>query len=230
VPDRRHEARARAERLTRVNVNFVGRAGAEVLADVPGLAASTGSACHAGSIELSPVLAAMGVPQRKGMEPAPELPVSTPQAGETLQYVATALAEGSTFPALQAALSRRRVADVRTELEGILRELYAVLFQHRRGLQLIDRCAQDHPDLARLWFLGGREVLLGLLVQYLDRRASRLRPVPDRAIAARMVIENLVFWAVHRHWDPAPQRMDEKVAEDTVVQLLLDALVKEVPA
>jgi hypothetical protein len=45
-----------------------------------------------------------------------------------------------------------------------------------------------------------------------------------------MVIENLVFWAVHRHWDPAPQRMDEKVAEDTVVQLLLDALVKEVPA
>jgi AcrR family transcriptional regulator len=163
------------------------------------------------------------------IDPAPELPVSTPQAGETLQYVASALAEGSTFPALQAGLSRRRVADVRTELEGILRELYSVLFQHRRGLKLIDRCAQDHPDLARLWFRGGREFLLDLLVQYFDRRASRLRPVPDRAIAARMVIENLVLWAIHRHWDPAPQRMDEKVAEDTVLQFLLDALVKEVP-
>jgi cysteine desulfurase len=37
-----------------LNVNFVGRAGAEVLAGVPGLAASTGSACHAGSVESRP--------------------------------------------------------------------------------------------------------------------------------------------------------------------------------
>ena len=59
---------AGAERLPNTaNVNFVGQIGAEVLARVPGLAASTGSACHAGSVELSPVLAAMGVPPREGM-------------------------------------------------------------------------------------------------------------------------------------------------------------------
>jgi cysteine desulfurase len=50
-----------------LNVNFVGRAGAEVLAGLPGVAASTGSACHAGSVNLSPVLAAMGVPPEEGM-------------------------------------------------------------------------------------------------------------------------------------------------------------------
>jgi cysteine desulfurase len=50
-----------------LNVNFVGRAGAEVLAMLPGVAASTGSACHAGSVTLSPVLAAMGVPPGEGM-------------------------------------------------------------------------------------------------------------------------------------------------------------------
>lgn len=50
-----------------LNVNFVGRIGAEVLAMLPGVAASTGSACHAGSVTLSPVLAAMGVPQGEGM-------------------------------------------------------------------------------------------------------------------------------------------------------------------
>lgn len=49
------------------SVNFVGRAGAEVLASLPGVAASTGSACHAGSVELSAVLAAMGVPAQEGM-------------------------------------------------------------------------------------------------------------------------------------------------------------------
>ena len=50
-----------------LNVNFVGRVGAEVLATLPGVAASTGSACHAGSVTLSPVLAAMGVPPEEGM-------------------------------------------------------------------------------------------------------------------------------------------------------------------
>jgi cysteine desulfurase len=59
---------AGAERLPNTaNVNFVGQVGAEVLAKLEGVAASTGSACHAGSVELSPVLAAMGVPPREGM-------------------------------------------------------------------------------------------------------------------------------------------------------------------
>jgi cysteine desulfurase len=57
-----------AERLPNTSsVNFVGRVGADVLADLPGVAASTGSACHAGSVELSAVLSAMGVPPREGM-------------------------------------------------------------------------------------------------------------------------------------------------------------------
>ncbi len=50
-----------------LNVCFVGRVGAEVLASLDGVAASTGSACHAGSVELSPVLAAMGVTEVAGM-------------------------------------------------------------------------------------------------------------------------------------------------------------------
>ena len=50
-----------------LNVSFVGRIGAEILARLDGVAASTGSACHAGRIELSPVLAAMGVPPEVGM-------------------------------------------------------------------------------------------------------------------------------------------------------------------
>jgi cysteine desulfurase len=46
---------------------FVGQIGAEVLARLDGVAASTGSACHAGNVELSPVLRAMGVPPAVGM-------------------------------------------------------------------------------------------------------------------------------------------------------------------
>ncbi|MGJ0622224.1 MAG: cysteine desulfurase NifS, partial [Methylocystis sp.] len=50
-----------------LNVSFVGRVGAEILQRLDGVAASTGSACHAGRIELSPVLKAMGVTPEIGM-------------------------------------------------------------------------------------------------------------------------------------------------------------------
>jgi cysteine desulfurase len=50
-----------------LSVSFVGRIGADILAALDDVAASTGSACHAGSVELSPVLRAMGVPPGIGM-------------------------------------------------------------------------------------------------------------------------------------------------------------------
>jgi cysteine desulfurase len=50
-----------------LNVSFVGKAGAEILFRLDGVAASTGAACHSGSVELSPVLKAMGVSREVGM-------------------------------------------------------------------------------------------------------------------------------------------------------------------
>jgi cysteine desulfurase len=49
-----------------LNVNFAGCVGSELLAAVPEVAASTGSACHEGHVALSPVLCAMGVPPELG--------------------------------------------------------------------------------------------------------------------------------------------------------------------
>lgn len=57
-----------SERLPNtLNVSFPGRAGADILARIPEIAASTGSACHAGQITLSPVLKAMGIAPEVGM-------------------------------------------------------------------------------------------------------------------------------------------------------------------
>jgi AcrR family transcriptional regulator len=154
------------------------------------------------------------------------LPVPTPARGSTLRFVQKSLAERSDLPLLRAALERTRVHDAPHELDGILRELYRVVHRNRLGLKLVDRCAADYPELAAIWFESGRRGLTGLLAAYLDDRIRRraLRAVPDVAISARLLLETIVFWAVHRFWDPAPHAVDESRVEDTVVSLLVEGL------
>jgi AcrR family transcriptional regulator len=167
--------------------------------------------------------------RRERIELPETLPVATPPPGATLAEVRRRLKEEGALPALDAALSRTRVGDVRAELEAVLGELYDTLARHRTAIRLLDRCAPDHPELAKLWYRGSRERSLSLLARYLADRArrGRLRRPEDGAVAARIVLETLAFWAVHRHWDPSPQRIDEGSARRTVLAFLAAALVKE---
>lgn len=50
-----------------LNISFIGKLGGEILSQLEGVAASTGAACHSGSVELSPVLRAMGISPEVGM-------------------------------------------------------------------------------------------------------------------------------------------------------------------
>jgi AcrR family transcriptional regulator len=162
--------------------------------------------------------------------PLPDtLPVATLPPDSTLETVRKRVAEEGALPALVAALSRVRVTDVRVELETILGELYDTLARHRIAIKLLDRCAHDYPELAKVWHREGREGALALLVRYLDDRArrGRLQRFEDSAITARVVLETLVFWAVHRHWDPSPQEVDEGVARRTAIAFLVGALLKQ---
>jgi AcrR family transcriptional regulator len=162
-------------------------------------------------------------------EKLPALPIRTPKPGATLKYVRERLAKSQVPVALTTALGRKRVPDPHAELEGIVRELYDSLARNRRGIKLLDRSAPDYPELAALWFEGARGGLVRLLSQYLEdrRRRKLLRTLPDAHVAARLLIETVVFWAVHRHWDPHPQPVDESMARETVVRFVVSALVKE---
>jgi AcrR family transcriptional regulator len=162
-------------------------------------------------------------------EPRPALPVRTPKPGATAEYVRERLAQAQFPPTLARASSRQRVADVRVELKAIVQELYELLATNRRGIKLLDRSARDHPELAALWFDGARAGLITLLTRYVEDRTRRklLTPLPDAAVAARLVIETAVFWAVHRHFDPHPQRVEETVARETVVRFIVGALTRE---
>src|SRR5579883_632402 len=68
LPGRVHLNGHPGERLPNtLNVSIDGIIGEELLAATPGLASSTGSACHEGSTEPSPVLTAMRVPRERAL-------------------------------------------------------------------------------------------------------------------------------------------------------------------
>ncbi len=77
-----------------LNVSFPGLVGPEILARIPELAASTGSACHAGTVELSPVLKAMGVEPHVGMG-AIRLSLGRPTTEDDIRQAAERLAEAA---------------------------------------------------------------------------------------------------------------------------------------
>ncbi len=156
-----------------------------------------------------------------------QLPVPTPAPGATLQEVSKRIAENAHLPALAEALARRRVTGIRSEVEGIVRELYALLSRQRVGITLLDRCAADYPELAAIWYATGRDGAVELLRRYLADRIRRglFAPVEDPALSARMLLETAVLWAVHRHRDPSPQRVSEPVVEAAVVNFIARALL-----
>jgi len=162
------------------------------------------------------------------VHPPETMPVATPSPTRTLRYLRDRLAEPASV-ALREALERGRARMDSDELTTIFSEIYESMGRNRTGIKLVDRCAIDYPELAKLWFTEGREALLSELTRYLGAgmRTGRVRALPDPAIAARLVLETLVFWAVHRHWDPSPQSVDPKAARDTVIPLLVAALLKD---
>ena len=159
--------------------------------------------------------------------PLPEkLPVSASDPQAILRMIEKRVSEEATLPKLTDALARKRVVDIAAELESVLGEVFDLLLRHRTVIKLIDRCALDRPQLADLWYRAGRVGAMSRIAEYLaDRtRRGRVRRFPDDAIATRLVLETLVFWAVHRHWDPSPQPMRDEDARETVLAFLVAAL------
>jgi len=164
----------------------------------------------------------------EAIEVPEKLPLPTPAAGATMAFAAAEFAARAETPILSAASAAAAPDNPAAELESIIREIYRLCAANRRSIKLIDRCAPDHPELGALWFESGREGLMAALVDYLEKRPKLAVGYSDKAVLARLVIETIVFWACHRHWDPHPQEIDDAVAEETVVSFVHRALIQEV--
>lgn len=154
------------------------------------------------------------------------LPIPTPPAGQLARRIRRGLAESAGPETLERAIERPRALDLRAEIEAITRELFAIANTHRTSIKLMDRC-HDHPELGDVYYRGGRYAQLDLLVRYLETRvaAGQLPQPASLPTTARFVIEAVATWAVHIHWDPSPQSIDPRDAEDTLVHFVLAGLL-----
>lgn len=157
-----------------------------------------------------------------------ELPWPTPGEGETAAYLLERLDSETRDQQLRPARISRN-PDVAAELRAICRELYRMLQGNKVLVKLVDRCAGDRPDLSEVWFYLGRLFQAGMLEDYLVLQQGNpgLRQLPAPSVAARLILETLAFWALHRHWDPSPQRFDEAELEEQVLDLVLHGVVRE---
>jgi len=167
-----------------------------------------------------------------GHEPLPDpsaLPLRAPKPGSTVASVQARLMKEVRDLELLSALGRERPADPAAEFAGIILDLYERMSKNRHGIKLVDRCAQDQPELAAVWFGQGRWGQHAALVQYLELRSAKglLRRPPSPHVAARAVLETIAFWAVHRHWDPSPKEVAEADVQATLLDLILHGLSKD---
>jgi AcrR family transcriptional regulator len=164
------------------------------------------------------------------VETPARLPIPTPPPGATEAVLRVALAEGLRLPALDAALARRRVADARVELVGIVEEFYERIERTRGPGAAIERSAIDQPELFALYFRGARRDLFAALTRYVAKRAKsgHFRAVGDPAVAARFIVESVASFARDRFSDPDPELLpDAETVRAEVVRRIVASFVLE---
>jgi AcrR family transcriptional regulator len=163
--------------------------------------------------------------------PEGDLPLSPGPLTATVAEARVFVAEVVPFGALAEALSGQGPGDTAAELEKILRELFKLESRTREAADMLERSARELPEMADLLNEGIRGPVLAALTKYLNGRvqAGMLRPTPDCAATARLVLETLTWFARHRFSDPDGAAIPDDLAEDTAVDALVHALVP-VPA
>lgn len=130
--------------------------------------------------------------------------------------------ERADFPCLERAAHLDPVDDAGVEFEEVVLEFYDWLARYWRGVRIVEKCALEWPELSTFFYRELRSGGLDLLERYLDGRAreGRLRTMPDTAVAARVVLETVSFFAMHRHTAPDSADIDDGAARSTVLCIL----------
>lgn len=157
-----------------------------------------------------------------------ELPVKQTSEAALLAFFEQTLEHNLRFPALESAPAKQSSTRARQELEAVVRELFRMVARSWLALKLLERSAVDWPELSNLWFGKYRPRVFGLVADYLARRmqSGALRPVPNPAAAARLILEIIAAMAMHCRAEVPPSEYNEATMEDLVVDAVVHAYAR----
>ena len=87
--------------------------------------------------------------------------------------------------------------------------------------------ALSAEGVSDLWQTQGREDVRAAIARYLRHRfeSGDFRAFEDPRLAARFVVESCATWAVHIHWDRAPERYGEAEARANAIDFVVRGLL-----
>lgn len=161
------------------------------------------------------------------LEEFSEWPVGGPGIEATVEMVGRELRRQALTPVLKVAVDGPPPADMRAELAAVVGEQYATIEKLRGALSVIEACAADIAPLEELYFGRRRRGRIGLLQEYLERRArtGHLVPMPDMAAACQIITEAVAYFAWKRFEGRDAGRFDDDSARRTVVEFACNALL-----
>jgi AcrR family transcriptional regulator len=148
--------------------------------------------------------------------------VTEPVEGELLAHVQQKLTLSLSMPLLWGATATNV-----PPLMPTLGEIWDSIERYASAIRLVERCAQDWPELAAMFYSELRPTLLRKITAYLEAGAEQgvLRRVSDPALAARVVIEAMAWFAIHRHGDADGRYYDPAAAKAATLDALFHAYI-----
>jgi len=110
-------------------------------------------------------------------------------------------------------------------LEAVLTDHWNVVSHAARAIKLIERCARDWPELGEVFYDDLRKNVVRDLSDYLSTaaQAGLCRQVPNPDLAARLIIETIAWFAMHRLGDHDAHSIPNEEARDATIDALLHA-------
>ena len=162
--------------------------------------------------------------------PVGSLPYKSAHGPDHISWVWERLQAFAHFPKLEAAAAREEPpTDALAEFEEVLREIWAWQSHYWRAIELIERCAKEWPDLHILYYRQFRRGAFAQASALIERRMAQgvIRRYPDAPTALRVIVENIAFFAMHRHIRPDSASLDEDTSRETVIRLLVTGFTPE---
>ncbi len=113
--------------------------------------------------------------------------------------------------------------------EAVLREFYETVELAAPAINLVERCAGDWPELAEAFYLGMRSSMLQNLTKYLERASEKgiCRSIPNPPMAARIIMETIAWFAMHRRGDVDGRYYDDSAAREATIDAMLHAFAQQ---